>query len=304
MSESNEVTNLEINTVDNNKILSFQEIISLINDKYFLFLNNLLEKFKYHDELIGQLEFDLKFMKDRLEDNNNLIIETITNNLLYCLEQISDHNTDYFIYQKEKVTKKNGKFFKNKLPKIGNKVLLKKILKESEKKNINSIFNDILDFFNLLVTKDENDIFIFNPEYVSYVKENFTENKNFGKMIIVINNIDNILNNKLDEEVLKIEEYTEPSKEDTKNKDKKNKKNKSKNNDIGMDFMKGLEGTKIAQLAKNISDKIKMKKMNFFTLNCLFLFSFFFFFLCCFCVFFFVLVPPPTSTFSFCSIAS
>lgn len=242
------------------EIIPFNEIILLINDKYLVFLNNLLEKFKYHSELVGQLEFDIKFINTKLEDNNNYIINHITNNFLYCLEQLYDNNYDYFIYQKETIIKKNKKFIKNKLPNIGNKTLFKKILKESNKNNVNNIFESIIELFNLLITKDENNVSVFNSEYIEYIKENFSENKNFGKMIIVINNIDTLLNNKLNEEIIQSEDKELIESENiNENKSKKNKKNKKKDKSNGMDFMKGLEGTKIAQLAKNISEKINIE---------------------------------------------
>ena len=242
------------------EIIPFNEIIISINDKYLIFLNNLLERFKYHSELVGQLEFDIKFINTKLEDNSNHIINHITNNFLYCLEQLYDNNYDYFIYQKETIIKKNKKFIKNKLPNIGNKTLFKKILKESDKNNVNNIFESIIEIFNLLIIKDENNVSFFNSEYIEYIKENFSENKNFGKMIIVINNIDTLLNNKLNEEIIQNEDKELNESENiNENKSKKNKKNKKKDKSNGMDFMKGLEGTKIAQLAKNISEKINIE---------------------------------------------
>jgi len=220
------------------RIYTLEEAISLINDKYLVLLKELIEKFKYHEELIGPLENDLKITNDKLPENKYQVISTITENLLYCIEQISDHNSDYFIYQKDKVEKKNGKTYKNKLPKIGNRTLLKKILKESDSHSVNKLFNDILDMFNLLINKTD-EIYSFNEEYVSYVKSKFNENKNFSKMIMVIDNINNILNSKLEEvEVVEDLDDEEVVKETKKGK----KKNKSKkNNKMGADFMKGIE---------------------------------------------------------------
>ena len=114
------MSDITIETINEEQIqiLSFSDIIPIINDKYLLFLKNILEKFKYHNELIGPLEHDLKLTNDKLPINKYQVIDTITDNLLFCLEQISDHNSDYFIYQKETTPKKNGKVYKNKLPKI------------------------------------------------------------------------------------------------------------------------------------------------------------------------------------------
>jgi hypothetical protein len=255
-----------INEKENN-ILTFSEIIPIVNDKYISLLKHILDKFKYHDELVGPLEHDLKLTNDKLIINKYQVIDTITDNLLYCLEQIYDHNSDYFIYQKESIQKKNGKVYKNKLPKIGNRTLLKRILKESDRKNTEKIFRDIIEIFNILTLKNENNVIVFNNEYINYVKENFTENKNFSKMIMIFDNIDNIANTQLDDsDIIEDDdselEMTNNSKGNTKNNkknDKKtNKKNDKKNNSDGENFMKGLENTKIAQLAKNISEKISV----------------------------------------------
>jgi hypothetical protein len=195
-----------------------------------------------------------------LLENKYQVIDTIINNFLYCLEQLADHNSDYFIYQKEKITKKNGKSYKNKLPKIGNRTLLKKVLSEAESKSVPKIFKDIIDMFMVLTFKNEYNIILFNEDFVDYVKENFDENKNFSKMIMVIDNVNNILDSKLEEidESQIIEEDSDDEIKKSKSKSKgKKEKNKSKGA-IGPDFLKGLENTKIAQLAKNISEKINI----------------------------------------------
>lgn len=242
--------------------LSFEEAIIQINEKYINLLNELIVKFKYHDELIGPLESDLKLTNEKLTENKYQVINTITDNFLYCLEQISDHNSDYFIYQKEKVQKKNGKSYKNKLPKIGNRTLLKKILSELDTLSTDKLFNNILDLFYLLTYK-ENDTLLFNNDYILYVKDNFDECKNFSKMIMVFDNVDNILNSQLNDVDLDNEEENEEEKEEKEEKKSKSSKNKNKNkknSKLGPDFMKGLENTKIAQLAKNISEKININE--------------------------------------------
>jgi hypothetical protein len=236
-------------------VLPFSEAINKINEQYLLFFNELIEKFKYHEELIGPLQSDLKVFNDKLLENNNFIINSITDNFLFCLEQISDHNADYFIYQKEKIPKKNGKVYKNKLSKVGNKTLLKNVLKESNNNYSDTIFSTIISYFMLLTFKNENNVIIFNGDYINHVKENFTENKNFSKMIMVIDNLDNILNAHEGQEV---EPELEPE-QLVKTKSKKNKNKKKGGDGIGPDFMKGLENTKIAQLAKNISEKINIE---------------------------------------------
>ena len=239
---------------------SFSEAIPIINEKYLSFFNELVDKFKYHSDLIGPLESDLKAMKELLEENKNYTLGIITDNFLFCLEQINDHNADYFIYQKEKTLKKNGKSYKNKLSKVGNRTLLKRVLKDSEQKFTSKIFKTILEIFDLLTVKDENGVLVFNNDYIEYVKDNFNENKNFSKMIMVFDNVENILNSKINEADL-VDEADDnlqlDTVQETLKSSKKNKKTKS-NGKMGNDFMKGLENTKIAQLAKNISEKINI----------------------------------------------
>ena len=239
------------------EVKTFDEVIPLINEKYISLLTSLIDKFKYHDELIGPLENDLKLINDKLVTNNYQVVNTITDNFLYCIEQIGDYNSDYFIYQKEKVQKSSGKVIKNKLPKFGNKTLLKKVLNELDNKSINTLFKSIIEIFMLLTYTNDN-ILYFNEEYIRYVKDNFNINKNFSKMIMVFDNINNILNNQLEENIddTQLSDIEEEPKK-TKSKKNKNKK-KDGEADIGLDFMKGLENTKIAQLAKNISQKINV----------------------------------------------
>ena len=229
-------------------------IIALINDKYTNLVNEIHEKFKYEEELAGPLETDVKFIKDKLSENKLQVIGIITDNYLFCLEPISDHNKDYFLYQEEKIKKKNGQVLKNKVSKLGYRTLLKKVLKNADKKLIHTIFTTIIDIFNLLTIKDGDHI-SFHEEYINFVKENFTENKNYSKMIMSIDNVNDILG----------QEQPEFIPEQLINKDENDKKNKSKKNKTGNggmlneDFVKGLENTKIAQLAKNISEKIKIE---------------------------------------------
>lgn len=252
-----ETINEEYNN-NETKNLNFDEIIDNINNKYLCILKDISEKFKYNDELNHSIEYDIKITKDKLNTNKFQIIDIITNNLLSCLEQISDYNSDYFIYQKDNITKKNGKVYKNKIPKIGVRTSLKRVLKESDNYFSEKIFKEIIELFLLLTIKD-NDVILFRDDYINYVKNNFNENKNFNKIIIVFENINNILNSKLEkskEDNIEDENNEDNDEEKTKkNKKNKNGKNKNKNTD---DFIKGLENTKIAQLAKNISEKINV----------------------------------------------
>ena len=235
---------------------TYDDSVVEINNKYFSLLEELIEKFKYHDELIGPLQSDLNLAKEKIEINSNQIIDTITDHLLFCLEQLCDHNSDYFIYQKDKIVKKN-KVQKKKMPKIGNKTTLKKILKECDNTYTTSLFTKIVSMFDELITKNENNEYIFKNEYVNYIKTDQNDNKNYSKMLMIIDNLNNIYNSKIEETEELIEEDEEVDEKPTRSKKNKNKKSKKKGN-FENDFMKNLENTKIAELAKDISKKINI----------------------------------------------
>jgi hypothetical protein len=242
-----------MNSAIENNINSFDDIINAINEKYINIVNEIYEKMKYHDQLAGPLEKDIKFIEEKLSENKFQILNIITDNYLFCLEPINDHNKDYFVYQEEKIKKKNGQVLKNKISKLAYRTLLKSLLKVIDKKLTHSFFTTIVNIFNLLVIKN-NDSISFNEDYISYVKDNFNENKNYNKMLMVIDNIHDILGQDqpefIPDEIIKKDKSGE-------------KKNKNKESSFGKgllneDFMKNLETTKIAKLAKNISEKINV----------------------------------------------
>ena len=250
--------NLEINEDEDVIELSFTDIIPVINQKYMKILVNLHDLFKDHKKIGHSMENDIKYINEKLESNNFYILNLITDNYLYCLEQIKDHNSDYFVYQKETKQNKKGKTIKNKITKITPKVLLKDILPNIKSKTVNAFFDDILEIIQLLIYEDD-EILYFHDEYLEYIKENFSENKNFNKMLIVIDNLDQIMD--IDEDEEEESEEDKPKVEENKNnkKGKKNKKSKSPMDGMGEQFMKGIEDTNIAKLAKNISEKISIE---------------------------------------------
>ena len=114
----------------NNEVVEpkdFSTITMEVSTKYIVFLQELYEKYKYHPELAGQLETDIKGLKKNME-NDQYLIYFLTANYLFCLEPIADHNIDYFMYQKDKTVKKSGKVVKNKITKVIGKITLKKIM--------------------------------------------------------------------------------------------------------------------------------------------------------------------------------
>merc|ERR1711991_797428 len=245
--------------------LTFDELVLVINDKYFDFLDKILKIYENHDTLSRSIKFDIEYLKEKLVDKKEAVLSLITDNYLYCLEQIKDKNSDFFIYQKEKVIKKksnskgNVKIIKNKITKIGNKTLLKNVLENLKRETIIDLFNEIMEVFKLLIYEDDENVYNFHEDYLEFIKINFENNKNYNKICVVIDNID-LLIGSLEEDQIEENEYRE--KIDLENKEKKEKKKskkKSKNdNNIGEEFIKGIENTKIAKMAKNISEKINL----------------------------------------------
>ena len=91
----------------------------------------------------------------------------------------------------------------------------------------------------------------------------------FEIILLVVDNIDNIFSNydenEIDEQINQSILQEQKEKEDKKNKKDKNKNKKTSNEgfgnlgeSMGENFMKGIEDTKIATLAKNISEKINL----------------------------------------------
>ena len=251
-----------INDEDENVMeLTFEQLIEVISEKYFEFLNKVDNIFENHDTLSKSIKHDIQYLQDKHQANPYAVLVTITDNYLYCLEQIKDKNIDFFKYQKDKVMKKKGgskgsvKVIKNKITKIGNKTALKDILSNIKTETSKELFNEIIEIFKLLIYEDE-DIYNFHDDYLEFVKENFDTNKNFNKIMMVIDNIDSIMGN-LEDDELEEQEYEEKMKSE-KEKESKKKKGKKKDGNVGEEFIKGIEDTKIAQMAKNISEKINL----------------------------------------------
>ena len=268
--ESNDLQNEEgsnnsLDDDDENVMeLTFDELVLVINDKYFDFLDKLHKIYENHETLSKSIKFDIEYLKEKLVDKKEAILSLITDNYLYCLEQIKDKNSDFFIYQKEKIIKKksnskgNVKIIKNKITKIGNKTLLKNVLENLKRETVIDLFNEIMEIFKLLIYEDDENVYNFHEDYLDFIKLNFENNKNYNKICVVIDNID-LLIGSLEEDQIEENEYREKvelEKKEKKN-NKKSKKSKDDNN-IGEEFIKGIENTKIAKMAKNISEKINL----------------------------------------------
>ena len=201
-----------------------------------------------------------------------MIVNKYLTRLKYCLEQIKDKNADFFKYQKESIIKKKGstkgsvKIIKNKITKIGNKTSLKNIFENVKNETCVELFNEILDIFKLLTYEDD-DIYNFHDDYLSFIKENLQKNKNYNKINNVIDNIDSIMGS-IDDDEIEEQKYKESfESQNKKSKESKGSKGskKNKNGNLGEDFIKGIEDTKIAQMAKNISEKINLDEFPILT---------------------------------------
>ena len=268
----------EINNEDEENVieLTFDQLVEVINDKYFDFLGKIQKIYENHETLNKSLEHDIMYLREKLESDPNEILTFITDNYLYCLEEIKDKNSDFFVYQKEKIIKKKGnsknnvKIIKNKITKIGNKTLLKNVLENLKNETTTELLSEIMEIFKLLIYEDEN-VYAFHEDYLEFVKANFKNNKNYNKICNTIENIDLIIGN-MEEDELEQAEYNEKmknqqnnSEDNSKNKKKKGKKGKNNGPDIGKDFIKGIENTKIAKMAKSISEKINLEEFPILT---------------------------------------
>jgi hypothetical protein len=203
-----------INDDDENVMeLTFEQLIEVINDKYFDFLTNVQKIYENHETLGKSVTYDIEYFKEKLENDSNAILIFISDNYLYCLEEIKDKNSDFFIYQKEKTIKKKGnsknnvKIIKNKISKIGNKTLFKSVLENLKNDTVSDLMNEIMEIFKLLIYEDEN-VYAFHEDYLEFIKSNFDENKNYNKICNTIENIDLIIGN-MEENELEEAEYRE-----------------------------------------------------------------------------------------------
>jgi hypothetical protein len=244
-------------------ILTYDEAVKIVTQKYLDLCLVVQEKFKHHHDLAGALEAGIRNFKDRSGSNFDQVIYNLCDNFLYCLEEIRDGNVDFFLYQVDKIKKKNGKVEKQKVSRLIGKAQMKIIMNESSEITRQQIFAGILECFKLLTTTNENGDMVFFPQMIDFVKQNLNDSKFYSKMLVSIDYAESILD--ADAPALNFEEangtsfLSDSSDEDEKLNKKKNKNTKKKQsggNPLEEQFMKGLENTKIAQLAKSISDKI------------------------------------------------
>lgn len=243
-------------------ILTYDEALTLASAKYIELCTNVQDKFKHHNDLAGAFEAGIRNFKMRMNDNDDQIVYAICDNFLYCLEEVKDGNIDFFLYQVDKIKRKNGKVEKQKISRLIGKASMKIILKESNEKMRGYIFSNLLDIFKLFTTTNDKDELIFFPQFVEFVKKNMNHSKFYSKMLVSIDYAESILDDSVpamnfDDANATMFISDSESEDEGKSKNKKDKKDKkNQKNPLEDQFMKGLENTKIAKLAKSISDKI------------------------------------------------
>ena len=248
-----------------------KEKIENITKLYIQLIERINEIFRYQENL-SKIDSYLDELKQDLENNPLAIISHLTSNYLAYLEPIKDKNYDFFTCQKKYSKKRDGKIIKNKVTYIIGKIMLKEILVENNVEINNLIFDQLVEMFKILLNKDGDE---FENSYIKFVKENYNTSRNYNKMLIVMDNVEDILSDDITDDIdqdnaIDVEDDTEDNNEDTHNEenksdksdksDKSNKKSKSKGKKRGgidEGFFKNLENSSIAKLAKNISEKIK-----------------------------------------------
>jgi hypothetical protein len=249
-----------------------KEKIENITNLYIQLIEKINEVFRYQENL-SKIDSYLDELKHDLENNPLAIISHLTSNYLAYLEPIKEKNYDFFTCQKKYSKKRDGKIIKNKVTYIIGKIMLKEVLVENNVDINNLIFDQLVEMFKILLNENGDE---FENSYIKFVKENYNTSRNYNKMLIVMDNVEDILCDDITEEIDQddteddIEGDNEDADKETQNEenksdksdksDKSNKKSKSKGKKRGgidEGFFKNLENSSIAKLAKNISEKIK-----------------------------------------------
>ena len=119
--------------------LSIKEVCQIIHDQYVEMLGNVSNSIVHDVELQNAIKRDTKLYLEKVEKNGLLqILYLLTDNYLYCLEAIKDHNNDYFSYQEDKIKKKNGKIEKVKIS-PEEKKRIKALEKYAEEKKVQEL---------------------------------------------------------------------------------------------------------------------------------------------------------------------
>ncbi len=246
--------------------MSIKDVCQIIHTQYVDMLDAVYAAIHHNEELKNAISRDKKLYLEKVEKNGLLqILYVYTENFLYCLEAIKDHNCDFFTYQEDKIKKKGGKIEKVKITSLVGKTTLKRVIAEVNEATQHHIFDTLVNGFIFLCRKKEG-MYEFRKEYLKYVHENFEDNRNYSKMKLMIENVDSILDEYNPDDHAPAAAAA-PSEEEKKG--KKSKKGKKKGGDddgddpfgfftksAGDNLVKNLENSKIGQIAKNISSKM------------------------------------------------
>ena len=235
-----------------------EDLIVNITERYLELVNNVKERYKYHPELSSSIEAGLRKFHEKMERNHDQVLYTLSDNFLYCLEAVKDMNCDFFIYQTDRIKKKNGKVEKLEISKLIGRASMRTLLRECDERMSRYVFSTLIEIFKSLTYKNEDDEYVFYDFYIHFVKENLHQSRNYSKMLVSIDNVKYILDETIEPisyDEANVESSSESDNDSEKGKKKKKSKSKEKNGFEDM-FMKGLEKTKIAKLAKNISEKL------------------------------------------------
>lgn len=260
--ENTPIEGVEQNQFVDPSTLSIKAVCEIIHNQYVEMLDIVTESVKNNEELKSALTRDKKHYLEKVSTNGLLqILYVYTENFLYSLEALKDHNCDYFTYQEDRIKRKSGKVEKVKISCLVGKTTLKRIIPEVSEEIHWKIFDTLVNGFIFLCKKTEHG-FEFRKEYLKYVHENFEDNRNYSKMKLMIENVDSIFDEYHPEDYKPAEKKDKDEKKSGK-KGKKGKKDEESDDPFGFftksagdNLVKNLESSKIGQIAKSISNKM------------------------------------------------
>jgi hypothetical protein len=260
---------------------SLRTIAKKIGKEYLELVDECITFYQHHDELSLSLPRDRGVYVEKVEKHGSLyMIHFLTENFLSSLEAVKDHNRDYFAYQSDKVAKGKGKMEKVKMTYFIGKTTMKRVVQDAGSDLLFKIFHFFTRSFESLTTKESSgeDPITFREDYVKYVSDHFDDNKNYAKMQLVMDNVDAILED-YDADAIREGNAAAAACEEgacgggKKKKKKKGKKSSSggeggefdpfsmfgagMGDQMGKGLLNSFETTKIGQLAKNISGKMR-----------------------------------------------
>lgn len=260
---------------------TLRTIAKKIGKEYLDLVDECIAFYQNHDELSLSLPRDRRVYLEKVERHGSLyMVHFLTENFLPCLEAIKDHNRDYFAYQSDsKASKSKGRVEKErvKMTYFIGKTTMKRVVQDAGRELLFKIFDFFTrSFKSLTVLPAEGESITFREDYVKYVSDHFDDHANFAKMGLVIDHVDAILE-EYDSETVRQGACEEDGAcgEGEGEGGKKKKKKKGKKGSGGADFdpfsmfgagmgdqmgkglLNSFESTKIGQLAKNISGKMR-----------------------------------------------